>query len=222
MFFLNSIFKLKLTRNFRLKNILLIQPKKLLKNIYPKAIWNLSRKEKVIYLTFDDGPIEGLTDWVLDELKMYEASATFFCVGNNIIKNREIFERIKRENHSVGNHTMFHTKGFSADTNSYLSEIEDCKKLVDSNLFRPPYGRMKFSQYKKLIKLGYKIILWDNISYDYEKITAEHCLKNVIRNTKNGSIVLFHDNIKAEVNLKYTLPLFLEHFKNLGFQFKSI
>lgn len=202
--------------------MLLIQPKAIIRKIYPKAIWNLDRKVKNIYLTFDDGPIPELTEWVLDQLAFFQAKATFFCVGSNILRHPQIFERIKTDGHAVGNHTVFHTKGFITSTDAYVKEVDDCKELVKTNLFRPPYGRMKFRQYKTLLKKGYKIILWDTISYDYEKISETQCAKNVIENAKNGSIVLFHDNIKAEKNLKFALPLFLKHFSDLGYTFRHL
>ncbi len=205
-----------------LKNLLLIQPKSFLKKLYPKAVWKINTTEKIIYLTFDDGPIPDLTEWVLDELNKYNAKATFFCVGANILRHETIFKRILNEGHQVANHTMFHSKGFKHSVKEYLSEINDCKQLVKNNLFRPPYGQLKRSQYKALINNKYKIVFWDVISYDYEKINAEQCAKNVISNTKNGSIVLFHDNIKAEKNMKYALPLFLKHFANLQYQFKTL
>jgi peptidoglycan-N-acetylglucosamine deacetylase len=205
-----------------LKNILLIQPKAILKKIYPKAIWNFNRIDKVIYLTFDDGPIEHLTEWVLDELNKVGAKATFFCVGSNVERNPLIYNRIKDAGHQVANHTYSHVKGFQHTVSNYLLEIAKCDKLVHSKLFRPPYGQLKLSQYKAILKQNYKIILWDVISYDYEKINPELCLKNIIKYSQNGSVVLFHDNIKAEKNLKYALPLFLKHFKELGFVFKSI
>lgn len=205
-----------------MKNFLLIQPRALLKRLYPKAIWNYSREEKVIYLSFDDGPIEGLTEWVLDELVKYRAKATFFCVGANILKNDAIFQRIKNEGHQLANHTMFHTKGPKVSVKTYLDEVHACKQLVGTDLFRPPYGQMKRGQYKALLLQGYKVILWDVISYDYEKITEKQCTENVLKNTKNGSIVLFHDNVKAEKNLKYALPLFLKEFSDKGFRFETI
>jgi peptidoglycan/xylan/chitin deacetylase (PgdA/CDA1 family) len=181
----------------------------------------MERTEKSIYLTFDDGPIPHLTDWVLDQLKQFQVKATFFCVGANILKNPEIFERIKLEGHQVANHTMFHSKGFKSTVGDYVREVEDCKKLVQNNLFRPPYGQLKPSQYRALKDKGYKIILWDVISYDFEKISELQVAQTVLKNTKNGSIVLFHDNIKAEKNIKYALPLFLDHFLKEGFSFKS-
>jgi len=205
-----------------LKNFLLIQPKSFLKLIYPKAIWKINTSEKIIYLTFDDGPIPELTEWVLDELKKYKAKATFFCVGANILKNPHIFERVKQEGHQVANHTMLHSKGFKIDTLDYINEAEECRKIVKNDLFRPPYGQLKRSQYKVLLDKGFKIIFWDVISYDYEKISEKACIKNVIFNTKPGSIVLFHDNYKAEKNLRYTLPLYLKHFAHLQYKFNVI
>lgn len=205
-----------------MKNLLLIQPNAVLKRIYPRAVWNMQRTEKIIYLTFDDGPIRGLSEWVLDELKKYRAKATFFCVGANILKNQPVFEKIKHEGHGVANHTMLHTKGFKATVGDYVKEVEECKKLVRNNLFRPPYGQLKPAQYRALIERGYKIILWDVISYDFEAISEKKCADNVLNNAKNGSIVLFHDNVKAEKNLKHALPLFLEHFSSRGYRFEAI
>ena len=201
---------------------MLIQPKSILKKVYPKAIWNLDRTEKTIYLTFDDGPIPNLTEWVLDELLKYNAKATFFCVGANILKHPEVFEKTLLAGHLAANHSMNHVKGFKYTVADYLKEADECKKLIGNNLFRPPYGQLKRSQYKALTEKNYKIILWDVISYDYETISPERCANNVIQNAKNGSVVLFHDNLKAEKNLKYALPLFLKHFSHLGYKFKVI
>jgi peptidoglycan/xylan/chitin deacetylase (PgdA/CDA1 family) len=205
-----------------MKNLLLIQPNAILKKIYPRAVWNMARTEKTIYLTFDDGPIPGLSEWVLDELEKFNARATFFCVGANILKNPSIFKKIAEKGHRAANHTMFHTKGFKTTVGDYVREVEECKKLVGNNLFRPPYGQLKPSQYKALIERGYRIILWDVISYDFETISETKCADNAIKNAKNGSIVLFHDNIKAEKNLKHALPLFLKHFSEKGYSFKAI
>lgn len=182
----------------------------------------MSRDEKIIYLTFDDGPIAGLTEWVLDQLDLFGAKATFFCVGANILKNPEIFERISREGHRVANHTMLHTNGFSVPVGNYMTEVEECKKLVGNNLFRPPYGRLRRGQYKALMARGYQIVLWDVISYDFEQISEKECANNVINNTRNGSIVLFHDNLKAEKNVKHALPLFLHHFRERGYIFRAL
>jgi peptidoglycan/xylan/chitin deacetylase (PgdA/CDA1 family) len=205
-----------------MKNLLLIQPRSFLKKFYPRSIWNLGRQEKVLYLTFDDGPIPELTEWVLDELKKFQAKATFFCVGANILKHHSIFEKVKQAGHTVANHTMFHSNGFKNTVSDYLKESDECRKLVNNQLFRPPYGKIRSRQYKALIERGYKIIFWDVISYDYEKISPKECAAKVIRNCRNGSIVLFHDNIKAEHNMKYALPLVLKYFSEKGFRFEAI
>jgi peptidoglycan-N-acetylglucosamine deacetylase len=204
-----------------MKNLILIQPNGILKKFYPRAVWNMDRSQKKIYLTFDDGPIPGLTEWVLDELKKFQVKATFFCVGANILKHPKIFERIIREGHAVANHTMSHIKGFKHTVSEYMREVDECAKLVGNSMFRPPYGQLKRSQYKALIQRGYKIILWDIISYDYETISGERCLSNAIRGRKNGSIVIFHDNLKAEKNIRYALPLFLEDSLKNGFTFEN-
>lgn len=204
-----------------LKNFL-IQPNLALKLLYPKATWKVKTNEKLIYLTFDDGPIPQLTEWVLDELKKKHIKATFFCVGDNILKNKSVYNRILNEGHSVGNHTQNHLKGFTSKTQEYLSNVAKCNELTNSKLFRPPYGQLKRQQYRQLLLNGYKIIMWDVISYDYEKISPEACFANVKNNTVSGSIVLFHDNIKAENNLKYALPRTIEYFLKLNYNFVAL
>lgn len=201
---------------------LLFQPNKLIKSIYPKAIWSIKCEQPTIYLTFDDGPVEGLTEWVLDTLENYRIKATFFCVGENITKQPSVFERIIREGHSAGNHTYNHLKGLRHSTKEYMANVEKTEPLVKSSLFRPPYGQLKPSQYKALLKEQYKIIMWDVISYDYEKITPERCFQNVKNNTRNGSIIVFHDNYKAEKNVKYTLPKTLDYFLKLNYNFAPL
>jgi peptidoglycan-N-acetylglucosamine deacetylase len=201
---------------------MLIQPNGLMRRFYPKALWNYPRTDKHIYLTFDDGPVPGLTEWVLDELRKYGASATFFCVGDNIRKHPEVFQRVIAEGHLVANHTMHHTRGPRATLLSYLKEVEECGALVKNKLFRPPYGQLRRSQYRALMRKGYRIVLWDVISYDYEKISPADCARNVMKGVKPGSIVLFHDNFKAEKNLKHALPLLLERFSAEGYRFKQL
>jgi peptidoglycan-N-acetylglucosamine deacetylase len=202
--------------------MLLIQPRRFLRKIYPKALWHLDRQEKSIYLTFDDGPIPGLTEWILEELGKNKIKATFFCVGANILKHPQIYSRILSEGHTAANHSMYHTRGFGSNLKDYIAEAEACSKIIGNNLFRPPYGQMKRGQYRELTRKGYKIVMWDVISYDYEKIEPERCLKIVLNQSRNGSIVVFHDNFKAEKNLHYCLPKFIEHFQNLGYSFKTI
>lgn len=200
----------------------LLQPKRALKLLYPKAIWNVKTEEKNLYLTFDDGPIPGLTEWVLDILKQYNVKATFFCVGNNIEKHPELFKRIKEEGHLVGNHTFNHVKGFKTKTADYIDNTLKCEALTKTKIFRPPYGQLKRPQYKKLLEHGYKIVMWDVISYDYEKIGPEQCFLNVKKNVKKGSVILFHDNVKAEKNIKYALPLTIEYFLKLNYNFVTL
>jgi peptidoglycan/xylan/chitin deacetylase (PgdA/CDA1 family) len=193
-----------------------------MKKFFPKAVWEFDHSERTIYLTFDDGPIPGLTEWILDELKRFDAKATFFCVGENIEKNRNIFDRITSDGHQVGNHTYNHIKGFHSSLLEYIRNTESCEALTKNKLFRPPYGQLRKSQYRALLKMNYRIVFWDVISYDYEKIAPEQCLKNVLKHGKAGSIIVFHDNLKAETNVRYALPHTLEHFSKQGFKFRSI
>jgi peptidoglycan-N-acetylglucosamine deacetylase len=203
-------------------NKFLLQPKRAFRVLYPKAVWKVKTSSPTLHLTFDDGPIPGLTEWILDTLKHYDIKATFFCVGENIEKNRTIFNRIISDGHTVANHTFNHIKGFKTKTSDYMININKCEPYTNSKLFRPPYGQLKKSQYKALIDCGYKIIMWDVISYDYENIHPEECLKNVVKNAKSGSIVLFHDNIKAEKNIRYALPKTIEYFLKLNYGFSKL
>ena len=201
---------------------LLVRPPQLLRSFYKGSYWRMEKTEPIIYLTFDDGPIPELTPWVLDILAKYQVKATFFCVGDNILKNPEIFERIKNEGHQVGNHTFNHVKGWQLKQSVYLDNIEKCQQLTKTNLFRPPYGRIKKSQFKSLSR-DYKVVFWDVLSYDYDKmITPKKCLDNSIKYTRNGSIIVFHDNLKAQNNLKFALPHYIEHFLKLNYKFATL
>lgn len=204
------------------RNRFLFQPNKIIKRIYPKALWYIETEKPELFLTFDDGPVPELTEWVLDELKKYNARATFFCVGENIIKYPKIFERIKSEGHTVANHTYNHLKGFKHKTADYMQNVEKCERLTNTKLFRPPYGQLKKTQYKSLIREKYKVVMWDVISYDYEKISANECFANITKKAKSGSIILLHDNVKAEQNLKAVLPMLLKHYLDLNYSFMSI
>lgn len=209
-----------------------IKTPNLLKFIFRNWVWRVSSKEKVLYLTFDDGPTPEITEWTLNELKKYEAKATFFCIGKNIAEHPKIFLKIIEEKHAVGNHTNNHLNGWKTNTAAYLQNIEEAEKYFEENLkseivkqklFRPPYGRLTFSQSRKTRKKGYKIIMWDVLSADFDpKISSEKCLENVIRNIENGSIIVFHDSVKASEKLKYVLPKVLEYYNYLGYDFKSI
>lgn len=189
---------------------------------FPSLIWRISKKEKIIYLTFDDGPIPETTNWILSTLKKYQAKATFFCVGDNVRKYPNLYKEILWEGHKVGNHTFNHLNGWKTGTKEYLANIEEAKKYISSRLFRPPHGLIKTSQVQKL-KKDYNIVMWNVLSMDYDqKITPEQCLHNVTSNGKPGSIVVFHDSIKSRKNLEYALPETLEYFSVKGYDFESL
>lgn len=199
------------------------------KKIFPNYIWDIPTHTKDLYLTFDDGPTPEITKWTLDILKQYDAKATFFCIGANIEKHPDIFLKTISDGHSIGNHTQHHIKGWKTKTNDYITEVLEAEKQIEeqqskkSNLFRPPYGQIKPEQGKKLIDLGYKIIMWDVLSFDWEKeISEEECLHNVISKSKQGSIIVFHDSVKASKNMMYALPKVLEYFTKAGYKFKSL
>jgi peptidoglycan/xylan/chitin deacetylase (PgdA/CDA1 family) len=190
--------------------------------LFPNFVWSLPTKDKSIHLTFDDGPVPEVTPWVLDELQKYNAKATFFCVGDNIKKHPKIFDRIVAEGHTVGNHSFNHLSGWATDNISYFHNIRYCASLVDSKYFRPPYGRIKPTQ-AQFLQRHYKIIMWDVLSGDFDQsISKEQCFDNVMNNAKQGSIVVFHDNVKAVEKLKYTLPKVLESYTDMGFSFNRI
>lgn len=201
-----------------------IKTNRFIKWLFPKYIWEIPNAKKEVYLTFDDGPTPEITAWTLNELQKHKAQATFFCIGNNIEKHPDLFKRIVESGHAIGNHTFNHLKGWKTDLNTYIENTHLCQKQFDSknlpfvNLFRPPYGKIKNSQANALQQLGYKIIMWDIISQDYDKtVSEEMCVKNVIQHVKPGSIIVFHDSIKASQNLKYALPKVLKFLNENGF-----
>ena len=203
-----------------------IKTKQLIKKLFCNYFWDLPNSKNKIYLTFDDGPIPEITEWVLNELKKHEVKATFFCIGNNIQKHPELFKKVIQEGHAVGNHTFNHVNGWKTTTENYLENVKLCELAMPNqkiNLFRPPYGKIKTEQGKQLRKLGYKIIMWDVLSADFDQtISPEQCLKNVLSNVKSGSIIVFHDSVKASQNLKFALPKTLEVLKEKGFEFDLI
>lgn len=199
------------------------------KTLFSKLVWNIPTEEKIIYLTFDDGPIPTITQYVLDVLDAYQAKATFFCVGENVAKYPNILLKIMENNHAIGNHTYNHLNGWKTDKKMYLDNIEACDEIITSinptyhnNMFRPPYGRINVFSTKVLLKV-YKIIMWDVLSGDYDcTVDPEKCLQRCIQYTKPGTIIVFHDSLKAEKNLKYILPKYLEYFKEKNYKFECI
>ncbi len=196
----------------------------IIKKLFSNYIWNIPNSENKVYLTFDDGPTPEITEWVLSKLKEYNAKATFFCIGDNIRKYPEIIQRVINEGHSIGNHTFNHLNGWKTSTKDYIEnvrlyETEHCKLNTEHcKLFRPPYGKITPTQSKILRKLGYKIIMWDIISYDFDAtISKEQCLENVLKNVQSGSIIVFHDSKKAFTNLEYVLPRTLDFLNEKGF-----
>lgn len=186
-------------------------------------VWNKDRNEKVVYLSFDDGPTPKITEAVLDMLKEYDAKGTFFLIGKNVTQYPKIADRIISDGHSIGNHTHHHMNGFKNKLGDYLKELKDCEELVDSKLFRPPYGRIKSSQAKAIRELGYSIIMWDVLSADFDtRLTAERCYQNTIKAIENGSIIVFHDSEKAWPRLQECLPRVLKYLKDQDFKMKAI
>ncbi len=199
----------------------------LMRVLYPNFVWRKLTQEKVIYLTFDDGPIPEVTEFVLETLATYNAKATFFCIGNNIQKHPDIFQKVIKDGHAIGNHTFNHLKGWATDDKVYFENIVQCKdemvsRGVTTNLFRPPYGRIKRSQ-TNMVFLDYQIIMWDVLSGDFSlTLSPKTVLEKTLKYTESGSIVLFHDSIKANENMSYALPRFLEHFSEKGFRFEHL
>ncbi len=194
-----------------------------IKLLYPSLIWNKERSDKILYLTFDDGPNELATTFVLDELKKYSALATFFCIGKNVESHQSLYQRIIEEGHSVGNHTQHHLNGWKVNSSEYLKDVVKAKGKIESGLFRPPYGKITRFQIKLLSKLQFKIIMWDVLSGDFDiNISNYKCLNNVVLNAKNGSIIVFHDSEKAFSKLEYVLPKVLKHFSEQGYSFLKI
>lgn len=190
--------------------------------LFPEGTWRIQKKKKTVYLTFDDGPIPEVTPWVLNLLDRYGIKATFFCVGENVQRYPEVFEEVKRRGHSVGNHTFNHMQGSKVSTRTYLRNVKEADNLIQSNLFRPPHGLIRWKQAKAL-KNHFMIILYDLVSRDYsKKLSGERVLKNVKKYARNGSIIVFHDSLKAEKNMKYALPRAIEWLMSEGYTFEKI
>lgn len=201
---------------------------RIIQHIFKNYTWRFSLDKKEIYLTFDDGPTPEITNWTLNLLKKHNAKATFFCIGKNIENHPEIFQKVISDGHSVGNHTQNHLNGWKTENTNYIENVIACENVISSTvekskLFRPPYGKIKKNQAKKMRDLGYKIIMWDVLSADFDtSITKEKCLENLLKNTTNGSVIVFHDSVKASEKLKYVLPKVLKYYSENGFIFKAI
>ncbi|WP_299147631.1 polysaccharide deacetylase family protein [uncultured Dokdonia sp.] len=206
-----------------------------LKWLYPQwYVWDKKTSKKTVYLTFDDGPVPELTEFVLDTLSRKRKNpipATFFCIGDNVRKHPEIFKRIYQSGHSIGNHTQHHLNGWKTSTDAYIDNVRLAEKEISTHLpskvntptaplFRPPYGKIKRKQARVLKKLGYTIIMYRVIAFDWDAHTSpEQCLDNVIKKAKNGDIIVFHDSVKAFENMKYALPRAIAYFEKAGFTF---
>lgn len=203
----------------------LVKSSWLIRKMYSKCTWSFGRNEKVIYLTFDDGPHPQITPIVLDELRKYGAKASFFCIGKNVVAYPEIYKRIIEEGHSVGNHSHNHLNGWKTKDAAYLNDIAQAKKYIDSELFRPPYGKINRFQLNQLQLPRYKLrtIMWSVLSGDFDiKISKEKCLQNVLKHAGNGAIVVFHDSEKALERMEYALAGTLHYFAEKGFEFRRI
>lgn len=207
----------------------LITTPKILRLFYPSFLWEMPKGEKKLYLTFDDGPHPTITPQVLEILKKFNAKATFFCIGNNVNKYKDTFELIKKEGHSVGNHTFNHERGWKTKTSDYIKSVKEADALIQSPLFRPPHGRIKSSQIRAIKNLrisksqNLKIVAWTVISYDWDKsLSPEDCFNNVIKNSDDGSIIVFHDSEKAVDNMIPALTKVLEYYTDKGFTFCPI
>lgn len=196
-----------------------------LSKFYSKCVWSIPVQEKIIYLSFDDGPHPSITPFVLDELKKYNAKASFFCIGKNVLAHPDVYKKIIDEGHAVGNHSFNHLNGWKTNDEVYLDDIAEAKKYIDSNLYRPPYGRITKFQLGQLSlsRFNLKTIMWTVLSGDFDiKASPEKCLKNVLAKTKPGSIIVFHDSEKANIRMRYALSGTLKHFSEKGYRFEKI
>jgi peptidoglycan/xylan/chitin deacetylase (PgdA/CDA1 family) len=201
-----------------------IKTHKFVRAIASGLLWKIPNTRKAVYLTFDDGPTPEITPWVLDQLDQYQAKATFFCIGKNVAAHPDLCQQIKAQGHQIGNHTQNHLNGWITSASDYLADFEDCKKTLQNTLneevklFRPPYGKIGLKAYFKIKKQGYKIVMWDVLSADFDPETnTEQCLANVLNNIESGSIVVFHDSQKCFANLQYVLPKTLAFLKENKF-----
>jgi peptidoglycan/xylan/chitin deacetylase (PgdA/CDA1 family) len=191
--------------------------------IIPSLTWKVQTNDKVVFLTFDDGPHPDITPWVLGELSRFNARATFFCVGRNVVQYPETYRQVLAGGHAVGNHTFDHLSGWSHSQNAYFSNIDACARVVSSKLFRPPYGRIVPWQISSIRQKGYEIIMWDILTRDYDAgVDIGQSVKATVQNTKPGSVIVFHDSVKAANQLRQLLPQVLQQLSAKGYHFKSL
>ncbi len=199
------------------------KPPNWIRKLYWSFNWRISDKSKSLYLTFDDGPTPEITLWVLAQLDKYNAKATFFCIGRNVEKYPDIYQAIINKGHAVGNHTYSHLKGWRTKNNEYINDIKLAAQFIKSKLFRPPYGKIRQQQIRKLKKYGFKLFMWDVLSEDYNhNVSEQQCFENVKQYMQQGSIIVFHDSVKAEKNLFATLPVVLKTYTEKGFVFRKL
>jgi peptidoglycan-N-acetylglucosamine deacetylase len=202
--------------------MLIVRPPEIITRMMPRVTWGFYGEIRKVFLSFDDGPTPDVTQWVLERLKEYNAKATFFCLGRNVDHNPGIFKQILSEGHSVGNHTYSHLKGYGTRNQQYFDDIELARNLINSDLFRPPYGRILSSQITEVLK-NYRIIMWDVLTYDYNRrVSGDVIVRNVTANVRSGSIIVFHDSAKARKNLYYALPKVLEFLAAEGYEMLPI
>lgn len=202
--------------------MLIEQPPLLYRMFFPEGIWRINRRERSVYITFDDGPIPQMTPWILDTLDEYKVKGTFFMVGENVWRYPYLFEDIKRRGHSYGNHTYNHLQGIKCTTQTYMENVEKANALIESTLFRPPHGIMRFEQAKR-IRRDYSLIMYDLVTRDYDaSLSPERVLRNVQRYTRNGSIIVFHDSLRSERNIRYALPRAIEWLRESGYNILPI
>lgn len=198
------------------------QPPWFYRALFPGATWRIPSDERCVYLTFDDGPIPQVTPWVLNTLDQYGVKATFFMVGDNVRKHPDVFRMVVERGHAVGNHTFHHIQGIRYWTRNYLADVELAARLIPGNLFRPPHGHMRFPQLLRLRKT-HRIVMWDVVTRDYSPhLSPQQVLENVKRYTRNGSILVFHDSLKAERNMRWAMPRAIEWLLQEGYRFKRM
>ncbi len=200
----------------------LIKTPRFIQALFPRFMWRAETNEKVVHLTFDDGPIPEVTPWVLGQLEQYDAKATFFCVGHNIEKHPDIYRKVVEAGHLTGNHTYNHLDGWTTDNMTYFRNIRKASRLVDSNLFRPPYGHMLPSQ-AQFLQRHYQVVMWDVLSGDFDpSLDQQLCLDNILRHVRPGSIIVLHDSVKSFAKLKFVLPRLLDTLHSQGYTFGSV